>query len=43
MEEKIVKIICLSCKKEVEAKLVSCGNGHVAVCPVCNKLAYNGK
>ena len=38
-----VKVICLSCGEEVEVKLVSYGYGHIAVCPVCNELAYNGK
>jgi len=37
------KLICLSCKKEVEVKLVRYGNGHIAVCTVCGNLAYNGK
>ena len=37
------KIICLFCKKEVEVKLISYGDGRIATCPKCGKLAYNGK
>jgi len=37
------KVICLSYGKEVEVKLTPYGNGHVATCPSCGKLAYNGK
>lgn len=37
------EIICLSCFQEVKVILVELSNGHVAVCPICDKLAYNGK
>jgi len=37
------KVICLSCKREVEVKLINYGDGHIATCPVCQKLAYNGE
>ncbi len=37
------KVICLSCKEEVEVELKDYGNGHIATCPVCHQLAYNGK
>jgi len=36
-------VVCAACKKEVEVKLIPYGDGHIAVCPVCKKLAYNGK
>lgn len=38
-----IKVICLSCHKEVEVVLISYANGHIAKCPSCDKLAYNGK
>lgn len=34
-------ITCLSCHREVDAEAVKYGEGFVAVCPVCGKLAYN--
>jgi hypothetical protein len=37
------KVICLACKEEVKVKLEKYGNGHIAICPLCGKLAYNGK
>jgi predicted RNA-binding Zn-ribbon protein involved in translation (DUF1610 family) len=37
------KKVCLSCGKEVEVIMISYGYGHIAVCPSCGKLAYNGK
>jgi uncharacterized paraquat-inducible protein A len=37
------KTICLTCYTLVVVKLISYGFGHIAVCPRCNKLAYNGK
>ena len=40
---KFKEIVCLSCKKEVEVELVRYGSGHIAKCPKCGKLAYNGK
>ncbi len=39
--EKVIK--CLSCRKKVKVKLVRYGHGHIATCPVCDKLAYNGE
>jgi DNA-directed RNA polymerase subunit RPC12/RpoP len=41
MEKKVV--ICISCGKEVEVELRDYGGGHIAVCPKCDHLAYNGK
>jgi len=38
-----VKTTCVSCKEEVVVKLVSFGGGHIATCPKCGRLAYNGK
>ncbi len=37
------KIVCLSCKEKVKVKLVSFGKGHIATCPECGELAYNGE
>lgn len=37
------KLVCLSCKEEVKVELVSYGDGHIAVCPICHKLACNSK
>jgi hypothetical protein len=39
----VVRIICLSCKKWVAVGMIEYGNGHIAACTVCRKLAYNGK
>ncbi len=36
-----MEIKCLSCGKEVDVKLVRYGNGHIASCPLCGKLAYS--
>ena len=38
-----VEFVCMSCKKKVKAKLIKFGDGYVAVCPLCKKLAYNVK
>lgn len=35
------KVICLSCGRKVEVKLVKYADGNIATCPVCNKLAYS--
>ena len=43
MKKTLVKVTCVSCKKEVKVVLVDYGNERIAVCPVCNKLAYNDK
>jgi len=32
---------CLSCREEVQVKIVPYENGYIAVCPKCKKLAYN--
>jgi len=40
MKEK--KVVCVSCGQEVQVILVSYGNGHIATCPSCGKLAYSG-
>ncbi|MFA6324725.1 MAG: hypothetical protein WCX46_00645 [Candidatus Paceibacterota bacterium] len=37
------EVVCLSCKKTVEVSLVSYGFGHIAPCPHCKQLAYNGE
>lgn len=41
--EEVKKVMCRTCKKEVEVKLIDYGNGHIAICPICQKLAYNGE
>jgi len=42
--EKITKVVtCVSCYKKVMVKLLPFGNGHIATCPECQKLAYNGE
>ncbi len=38
-----ITVKCLNCCKMVEVTLVSYGDGHIATCPKCNKLAYSGK
>ena len=38
-----IRLTCMSCGKEVSAKLIKFGDGYVAVCPLCKKLAYNVK
>ena len=37
------KVKCVNCGKEVVVKMVAYGNGRIATCPVCDKLAFNGK
>ena len=32
---------CLTCHKEVNIQPIDYGNGKVAVCPSCGKLAYS--
>jgi len=39
---KEVNVVCLSCRKEVKVKMIPYGSGHIATCPMCGKLAYNG-
>ena len=41
MNKKVV--VCVSCGKEVEVDLQHYGGGHIATCPKCGQLAYNGK
>jgi predicted RNA-binding Zn-ribbon protein involved in translation (DUF1610 family) len=36
-----MKIICQSCKKEVEVTFIDFGGGIVAICPKCGKLAFS--
>ena len=36
------RVRCLTCHAQVEVKLLPFGGGHVATCPICNQLAYNG-
>jgi len=43
MSEHKVEIVCISCGKTVKTKLIKFGDGYVAVCPLCKKLAYNVK
>ncbi len=31
---------CMTCKKTVEVLLIQYGNGYIAICPICGKLAY---
>lgn len=40
---KTEKVKCISCHKMVEVIKMPYGGGHVATCPLCKKLAYNGK
>jgi len=37
------EVICISCNQKVVVSLVKYGDGHIATCPKCKKLAYNGK
>lgn len=37
------EVICINCKEKVVVELVKYGGGHIAICPKCKKLAYNGK
>ncbi|MFH1667601.1 MAG: hypothetical protein ABH884_01085 [Candidatus Komeilibacteria bacterium] len=37
------EVECLSCREIVKVELIPYGGGHIASCPKCNKLAYNGK
>jgi Zn finger protein HypA/HybF involved in hydrogenase expression len=43
LKEKEVIVKCLACKEEVKVKLVRYADGHIAVCPLCGKLAYSGE
>ncbi len=38
-----MKVVCISCEKEVEVKPISYGDGEIATCPECGKLAYSSK
>lgn len=40
--KKEVVVVCISCRKEVKVKMFPYGDGHIASCPVCGDLAYNG-
>jgi predicted RNA-binding Zn-ribbon protein involved in translation (DUF1610 family) len=42
-EEKTEEVICVSCNKKVKVTLKPYGEGHIAICPLCGKLAYNGE
>jgi len=37
------KVKCLTCGKIVTVKLVAYGGGYIAICPICDKLAYSKK
>jgi hypothetical protein len=39
----IKEIVCLTCRKQVKAKIIAFGFGAIGICPECKKLAYNGK
>lgn len=34
------EVCCLSCGKNVTVSLISYGDGYVALCPKCDKIAY---
>ena len=38
-----IRLTCMSCGKEVSAKLIKFGDAYIAICPLCKKLAYNVK
>ena len=44
-KDNIKEVECLSCHKTVEVELKPFGTkgGHIATCPDCGKLAYNGE
>lgn len=42
-KENTKEVKCISCFKIVKVELVPYGRGHVANCPDCGKLAYNGE
>jgi len=42
MKEKVT-VTCLTCKEKVKVEMIPYGSGHIAICPKCKKLAYNGK
>jgi len=37
------EIECPHCGIMVEMKLMPYANGHIAICPKCRKVAYNGE
>jgi len=37
------KVCCVTCGKMVDVKTIKYGEGQVAICPLCGKLAYNKK
>ena len=38
-----IRFTCMSCGKEIKTKLIKFGDGYIAICPLCKKLAYNVK
>jgi len=42
-DESKIQVICITCKRQVEVKPIRFGNGYIAVCPECDKLAYNSR
>lgn len=40
VNEETGPVSCLSCHQEVEVKFIPFGDGRIAVCPKCNRLAY---
>ena len=37
-----MRVNCATCGRLVEVKVVSYGDGHVAVCPECGGIAHSG-
>jgi hypothetical protein len=36
------EVVCCTCRKKVKVVAVPYGLGHIARCPKCDNLAYNG-
>jgi len=43
MSEHKIEMVCISCGETVRERLIKYGDGYIAVCPLCKKLAYNVK
>jgi Zn finger protein HypA/HybF involved in hydrogenase expression len=37
------EIKCLNCGHSIRADIIRYGDGYIALCPKCDKLAYNSK
>ena len=35
-------VVCVTCGRKVEVDFIPFGNGYVAICPICGRIAYNG-